>query len=95
MYTLPGEALVLPHPEVERAALVEGSTGPVLVVERSAGSHSTEKCLTRECLSLVHQTPEYQCVENLLFHPGMPVDPRHNAKIHREELSLWVKKSGL
>lgn len=95
MYPLPGEALVVPHPEIDRAALVEGNTGPVLVVERSSGSGSTEWVLRKQCLSMLHQTPTFQNVEHLVFHPGMPVDPRHNAKIHREELSLWVKKQGL
>lgn len=95
MYPLPGEALVLPHPEVERAALVEGVNGPVLVVERRKGSISTERVLRRECLQLVQQTPGYADVREITFHPGMPVDPRHNAKIHREELSQWVKKLGI
>lgn len=95
IYPLPGEALVLPHPDVERAALVEGNRGPVLVVERRSGSYTTEAVLRRECLSLIGQTPEYQSVRSVTFHPGMPVDPRHNAKIHREELSSWVKKLGL
>lgn len=94
LFPLPAEAQVLPHPEVGRAALVQGSSGPVLVVERRANSHSTEAVLTRECLALVHQTADYLSVETVLFHPGMPVDPRHNAKIHREELSLWAKKLG-
>lgn len=95
MFPLPGEALVIPHPEVERAALVEGNSGPVLVVERRSGSLSTESVLRRECLNLIRQTPRYSQIESLAFHPGMPVDPRHNAKIHREELSLWVKKLGI
>ena len=95
MFPLPGEALVVPHPEVDRAALVEGSSGPVLVVERATGSYSTEGGLRQQVLSMLHQTPGYRGVEQLVFHPGMPVDPRHNAKIHREELSDWVKKLGL
>lgn len=95
MWPLPGEALVLPHPDVERAALVEGSSGPVLVIERRAGSATTETILRKECLNLIHQTPDFECVESVAFHPGMPVDPRHNAKIHREELSQWVKKLGI
>ncbi len=95
MFPLPGEALVVPHPEVDRAALVEGSSGPVLIVERVPGSHSTEWVLRQQVLSMLHQTPQYRGVEQLVFHPGMPVDPRHNAKIHREELSDWVKKLGL
>lgn len=94
MYPLPGEGMVLPHPDVERAALVEGKSGPILVVERRRGSMTTEAVLRRECLSLVRQTEEYGVVKEVVFHPGMPVDPRHNAKIHREELSAWVKKLG-
>jgi hypothetical protein len=30
-------------------------------------------------------------IEHFLFHPGFPVDPRHNAKIHREELKAWAE----
>jgi acyl-CoA synthetase (AMP-forming)/AMP-acid ligase II len=95
MYPLPGEALVVPHPEIDRAALVEGNSGPVLVVERASGSVSTEWVLRKQCLTMLRQTPKFEKVENLVFHPGMPVDPRHNAKIHREELSAWVKNLGL
>ncbi len=74
--------------------MVEGKTGPVLVIERRRGSLTTEPVLRRECLSLIRQTEEYSVVKDVVFHPGMPVDPRHNAKIHREELSAWVKKLG-
>jgi acyl-CoA synthetase (AMP-forming)/AMP-acid ligase II len=93
LYPLPGEALVLPHPEVERAALVDGREQPVLVVEKTPASRSKEEVLARECLSLLHQVPCYQGVRQVMFHPGLPVDPRHNAKIHREELSVWAKKA--
>lgn len=92
LYPLPGEALVLPHPEVERVALVDGPGQPVLVVERAAHSRSDDEVLARECLTLLHQVETYQQVTQVMFHPGLPVDPRHNAKIHREELSLWAKK---
>ncbi len=94
LYPLPGEALVLPHPEVERVALVDGFAQPVLVVERKAGSRSRDDVLARECLALLHQVPAYAGVSQVLFHPGLPVDPRHNAKIHREELSVWAKRIG-
>lgn len=94
LYPLPGEALVLPHPEVERVALVDGHRQPVLVVQRKADSRSREDVLARECLSLLHQVPTYAGVTRVLFHPGLPVDPRHNAKIHREELSVWAKRIG-
>jgi hypothetical protein len=28
----------------------------------------------------------------VLFHPGFPVDIRHNSKIGREELAEWATK---
>jgi acyl-CoA synthetase (AMP-forming)/AMP-acid ligase II len=92
LYPFPGESLVLPHPEVERAALVDGRSQPVLVVEKKAGSRSRDDVLARECLALLHQVATYAEVDQVLFHPALPVDPRHNAKIHREELSLWAKR---
>jgi hypothetical protein len=30
-------------------------------------------------------------IKTLLFHPGFPVDFRHNAKIIREKLAVWAK----
>ena len=93
LYPLPGEALVLPHPEVERAALVDGRERPVLIVEKKTGSRSRDQILARECLALLHQVSDYAGVKQVLFHPALPVDPRHNAKIHREELSVWAKRA--
>jgi hypothetical protein len=29
-------------------------------------------------------------IEQFLFHPSLPVDPRHNSKIHRGELKAWA-----
>ena len=30
-------------------------------------------------------------IETFLFHPGFPVDLRHNAKIRREDLKSWAE----
>jgi hypothetical protein len=30
-------------------------------------------------------------VKRVLFHPGFPVDVRHNAKINRETLAVWAQ----
>jgi acyl-coenzyme A synthetase/AMP-(fatty) acid ligase len=32
----------------------------------------------------------YTAPKAILFHPRLPVDVRHNAKINREQLALWV-----
>lgn len=95
LYPLPAEALVIAHPEVEKVALVEGSKQPILIVEKKSSSRTLNNILERECLALLHQVPQYHNVIRVLFHPALPVDPRHNAKIHREELSTWAKKKGL
>jgi hypothetical protein len=31
-------------------------------------------------------------IRTVLFHPGFPVDIRHNSKIGREELAAWAAK---
>ena len=31
-------------------------------------------------------------IRTVLFHPGFPVDIRHNSKIGREELAQWAAK---
>jgi hypothetical protein len=31
-------------------------------------------------------------IRTVLFHPGFPVDIRHNSKIGREELAEWAVK---
>ncbi len=95
LYPVPAESLVLPHPEIERCALVQGKSGPVLVLERTSSSRSLESILKREALALLHRVPDYREVRSVLFSSGLPVDPRHNAKIHREEISQWVQSRGL
>lgn len=88
-FSVCGEGMVDPHPEVARSALVgvgeRGSQEPVLVVEGQA-----RPGLAEEVLGLLHADPAYADVKRVLFHPGFPVDPRHNAKIHREELAAWA-----
>ncbi|MDX1460622.1 MAG: peptide synthase, partial [Xanthomonadales bacterium] len=34
----------------------------------------------------------FSVVKTFLFHPGFPMDIRHNAKIGRERLALWAAK---
>jgi hypothetical protein len=31
-------------------------------------------------------------LEAIVFHPSLPVDVRHNAKINREALAAWAAK---
>jgi hypothetical protein len=31
-------------------------------------------------------------IRTILYHPGFPMDVRHNAKIVREKLATWAQK---
>lgn len=95
---VPLENVFHPHPRVRRAALVgvgpAGGERPVVVVEPEPGEfpHS-EASLDRflaELRALATRHFVTRELDTFLFHPGFPVDPRHNAKIHREELREWA-----
>ena len=93
------EGMVDEHPEVRRTALVgvgpESDQVPVLVVEPRQGrllrDIAEQQRLGRELKAILAKHPIYGDVRQVLFHPGFPVDRRHNAKIHREQLALWAE----
>jgi len=98
--TVPVENIYNTHPRVVRTALVgvgpEGEQLSVLCVQPTAGSMPKGKAMTLGCrdqlkaIGRKHRgTAE---VETFLFHPEFPVDPRHNAKIEREQLQAWASE---
>jgi acyl-CoA synthetase (AMP-forming)/AMP-acid ligase II len=93
LYTIPCEGIFNTHPAVFRTALVgvPGGDGsePVLCVELEPGQQPTE-ALRRELLELGARFAPTRAVRRVLFHPGFPVDVRHNAKIFREKLAVWA-----
>lgn len=95
LYTIPCEAIFNAHPQVARTALVgvgqPGRARPVLCVEcdSDAGSIDEDR-LASELLDLGAQHEHTRAIRTVLFHPGFPVDVRHNAKIFREKLALWA-----
>jgi acyl-coenzyme A synthetase/AMP-(fatty) acid ligase len=97
LFTIPCEAVFNTHPAVLRSALVgvqrNGATEPVLCVERDReGPVVPEEQLRRELLELGASRPHTRSIRTLLFHPGFPVDIRHNSKIFREKLAGWAEK---
>jgi hypothetical protein len=48
--------------------------------------------LCSELLTIASQHRHTRQIQIVLFHPGFPVDIRHNAKIGREQLTLWAAK---
>lgn len=81
---------------VERTALVGVPDGehqaPVLCVEASAGSKAPKKDIQRGVLERARQFPQLAGLQRVLFHPGFPVDIRHNSKIGRETLAAWARE---
>ena len=89
------EAVFNAHPEVLRTALVSiaraGSACPVLCVELSARpGKQRRECIRTDLLQIASSNKQLAEIETVLFHPGFPVDIRHNAKIGREKLAIWA-----
>lgn len=95
-FTIPCEALFNTHPQVFRSALVgigpKGHQQPVICIETEPGQDEDLTNLNAELLALAQHSPLTMQIKNILFHPGFPVDIRHNAKIFREKLSVWAEK---
>ncbi|MBT8061458.1 MAG: AMP-binding protein [Gammaproteobacteria bacterium] len=91
------EAYFNQHPEVFRTALVGVGSGAgrkaVLCIEtrQEIDAHRRERIQT-DLLQLAGGHSRFKVIENVLFHPGFPVDIRHNAKIGREQLAKWAAK---
>lgn len=96
LFTVPCEVVFNNHPQVYRTALVgpkiNGRTSPVLCVELESdiGNKSRQK-IERELLELAQSHSHTKNIKTILFHPGFPVDIRHNAKIGREKLTVWAE----
>jgi len=83
LYTACVEGVLDAHPAVRRSALVRARGDAAVVVELEPG-RKADAALRAELAAL---TP----VKTVLFHPSLPVDARHNAKIQREKLGLWAE----
>ncbi|WP_201776610.1 fatty acid CoA ligase family protein [Allosalinactinospora lopnorensis] len=95
LYTVPCEGILNAHPDVHRTALVgvgpPERARPVVCVELHDGVPTKERArVERELRELAARHEPTRPVEAFLFHPGFPVDIRHNAKINREELAEWA-----
>jgi acyl-CoA synthetase (AMP-forming)/AMP-acid ligase II len=98
MFTVRCEAIFNAHPKVYRSALVglgaAGAQTPVMIVEchpeQRPDSGQTSK-FKEELLSLAAKSDLTKSIDQLLIHDSFPVDARHNAKIRREDLTVWAK----
>jgi len=89
-FTVPCEGVFNHHPDVYRTALVGVDGQPVLVVELEPGVTKRDQIVV-ELRKLGAANDMTRDIQQVLFHPGFPVDVRHNAKIHRLALSDWAR----
>lgn len=93
LHTEPIEQVFRGYPGVERCALVglgePGEQEPVLVVQ-ALKTVTDEPRLAEELRAHALRHPPTVGLTRILFHPSLPVDVRHNAKIHRLALARWA-----
>jgi acyl-CoA synthetase (AMP-forming)/AMP-acid ligase II len=98
MFTIPCEAILNQHDQVYRSALVGIGESkhqlPVMIIETwpelRPQTPKEEQQLLAELWELAKLSPLTEAVHDILFHPSLPVDIRHNAKIFREKLAVWA-----
>ncbi len=101
MYTDTVEGIANAHPSVFRSALVglgqAGAQVPVCVVEPEADawpkSARQATDLETSLLAWLGRHPVSQRVQRVHLHKALPVDVRHNAKIHRLSLRRQLEAS--
>jgi acyl-coenzyme A synthetase/AMP-(fatty) acid ligase len=97
LYTEQVEPIFRGHPDVARVALIGAGHErhrPALVVEPRSrevvATPSLRRKLVRELRALGAQYPHTDRIRLAYLHPRLPVDVRHNAKIHRLALARWA-----
>ena len=99
LFTIPCEAIINEHPDVARSALV-GIVDPahpqrqlaVMIVEPLKTGKINRERLLAEVRELAVASSLTCSIQLFLTHSNFPVDIRHNAKIFREQLSVWAQK---
>jgi acyl-CoA synthetase (AMP-forming)/AMP-acid ligase II len=98
LHTEPCEKVFRRHPRAARCALIglgeRGHQQPALVVETRVRSSAEAKGLAEELRRLAQQHPQTSAIGRFFFRPRLPVDARHNAKIHRLALARWAAGAG-
>ena len=91
------EAIFNQHPDLVRSAVVgvgdRGRQTPVLCIEvKGKLSPVDTERVHFDLLQLAQAHTITREIRTVLFHPGFPVDIRHNSKIRREELAEWAAR---
>ncbi|MEO0054076.1 MAG: hypothetical protein RLZZ50_23, partial [Verrucomicrobiota bacterium] len=101
LYPAQVEPIFETHAEVRRCALVAFNVGgrvrPAIVVEPMRPEQAeSDDCrrLARELRELATRHAVTSAIKVFFFKARLPVDVRHNAKIHRLALTRWVNEEG-
>ena len=92
-FTEPCEQVFRRHPRARRCALIGFESGPALVVETSTRGSVDADTLASELRALALLHPHTVAVRTFFFRTQLPVDVRHNAKIHRLKLTQWARSA--
>lgn len=94
LYSEPCEQVFRQHPRVKRCALIGLGSRPAqraaIVVEMKIKNSSEGRSLARELRHLARQREHTAGIVIFFFREKLPVDVRHNAKIHRLALATWA-----
>jgi acyl-CoA synthetase (AMP-forming)/AMP-acid ligase II len=90
LFTEPCEQVFRGHPRARRCALIGTVEGPALVAETPVRGARDARTLAAELRALAAGHPHTEPIRIYYFRRRLPVDVRHNAKIHRLALARWA-----
>ena len=90
LFTEPCEQVFRAHPRARRCALIGLAKEPALVVETRVLGEADARALVETLRALARNHPHTSAIRTFFFMKHLPVDVRHNAKIHRLALAKWA-----
>jgi acyl-CoA synthetase (AMP-forming)/AMP-acid ligase II len=93
LFTEPCEQVFRGHPRARRCALIGVGPEPALVVETKLEGPADGDGLAAALRQLALGHAHTRSIRRFYFRAALPVDVRHNAKIHRLALARWAPKA--
>jgi acyl-CoA synthetase (AMP-forming)/AMP-acid ligase II len=90
LFTEPCEQVFRPHPRARRCALIGVGADAALVAETRTRGDADARALAAELRALALSHAHTSGINSYYFRARLPVDVRHNAKIHRLSLARWA-----
>lgn len=90
LFSVPVEAIFDAHPDVFRSALVRTHGEPGIAVQLEKQCQRRPDVIAQELFALGAEHAHTKDIHRIYFNADFPVDVRHNAKIHREQLGAWA-----